>query len=80
MNEVEFCQKWCGVLTSQQEIMLKHNISRGTFIGVGRPIGRMIFCPMILLGKSSMNVINRSGYYELCSIEGRKSYKEEENA
>lgn len=76
MTEIEFCEHYCGELSGPQRMMLKHNIARGTFLGVGRAIGRTAFMPVISIGNQA-NVIDRAGYYQLADIDGRIGYSKE---
>ena len=70
MTDLEFCEKHCGKLTIEQQIMLSHSVSRGEFIGVARPVGRMVYYPAVLLYWKHNKVINKAGYYEPSSLEG----------
>lgn len=73
MTEIEFCEHWCGKLESLQYQMTEYHIEKGTFMGVGREIGRMVFWPMVRVGKG-LSVLDGAGHYRTVSIEGRRAY------
>jgi hypothetical protein len=76
MNEIEFCEHWCGELTDVQRIVTECCIKKGQFLGVGRAVGRMVFMPLIqtrVLG-ASMDVIDAAGYRQLASVDGTRAY------
>ena len=72
--QLAFCRYWCGDLTEAQTIMVQSCVERGTFLGVGRPIGRSILRPLCLIGRGSVNVIDERGYYELAAVTGRRGW------
>ena len=69
LDEIAFCKKHCKKITREQEVMITANVKKGTFIGVGRPLGRSFYFPMVLIG-NKRNVIDEKGYYQLASDDG----------
>jgi hypothetical protein len=68
-SEVEFARRHCGKLTKEQEIMINAAVKKGTFLGVGRGLGRSKYFPLVLIG-STRNVIDERGYYQMASEDG----------
>ena len=53
--------------------MTEYKISKGEFLGVGRPIGRTKLMPLVLVGKTP-NIIDKAGHYQLAALDGRIGY------
>lgn len=78
MNEVEFCEHYCGELTIEQIEVLKHKIKTGTFLGVARCLAGMAFMPAFKgYHPGAWKVIDRCGYSQLAASDGRRLYKED---
>lgn len=73
MTEIEFCEYWGESLEDIQRQMAEHHIRKGTFLGVGREIGRMCFWPLVEVGRR-LNVIDGAGHYQLAAIDGQRLY------
>jgi len=76
MNELEFCEYYCGELTEEQKAVLGHKIKTNKFLGVARPIGQSCFMPAYqgYPNLDAWNVIDNCGYSQLSSKDGRKLY------
>jgi len=70
MTPLQFCEWYCGELTFEQKIMVETVVKKGTFKGVGRAVGRMVYMPLLTIG-STYNIIDKAGYYQLSAIDGR---------
>jgi hypothetical protein len=73
MDKLKWCENVCGPLTKEQTVMVQHNIKKNTFVGAGKFIGGGYLMPMVYIGKT-LNVIDKAGYYQLASAEGREKY------
>lgn len=78
LDELGYCEYWCGELTASQRNVLEYRKEQGAFIGVGRAIGSSTYMPLILIGTSA-NVIDRVGYLQLSAVVGRRSFEWEVN-
>lgn len=74
MDELSYCEHWCGELTTVQKSVLEHHKEQDTFIGVGRAVGRSIYMPLVEIGKTA-NVIDQAGHYQLSAVPGRRSFE-----
>jgi len=76
MDELQFCEHWCGKLTSEQEGMLMHCLNNDAFIGVGREASSTKWYPVVFTDgyKNRLYCINDHVYYVLASKEGLKRY------
>lgn len=71
--EIEFCERWCGTLEPAQAQMTLRHVEKGTFLGVGRAMGRSGVSPLVLVGQQ-LNVIDGAGYYQDASLAGQRLF------
>ena len=50
MTELEFCEHWCGELSAEQVVWVKHHVEKETFVGAGRGRGILAMMPLVKLG------------------------------
>lgn len=75
MNEIEFCEYYCGELTEEQLAVLKHKIKTGKFLGVARTLAGMTYQPAFVgYPDIAWHVIDKCGYSQLSATDGRKLY------
>lgn len=75
MREIEFCEHWCGDLTEEQKAVLEYKIKTGKFLGVARAVGGIGLMPAFEgYPNKAWHVIDKCGYGQLSSSEGRKLY------
>lgn len=73
MTELEFCEYWGEPLEDMQRQMVEHHVREGTFVGVGRAVGRMVFWPLVEVGRK-LNVIDGAGYYQPPAATGQRLF------